>query len=50
MVSKSSDCMHAPTGMTLLESAICWTMYSGIITICGRLSWLLWVYLSIVSL
>ena len=42
--------MHAATGMTLSESAICWTMYSGSITISGRLSWLLWTYLSIVCL
>ena len=49
-MSKPLASMHAPTGTTLPESAICWTMYSGNITRCGRLSWLLWTYLSIVCL
>ena len=42
--------MHAPTGMTESESAICCTVYSGSITMSGRLSWLDCVYLSIVCL
>ena len=49
-VSNPLASMQAPIGTTDSESAICWTMYSGNITMSGRLSWLLCMYLSIVSL
>ncbi len=49
-VSKPLSSRQAPIGTTDPVSAICWITYSGNITMCGRLSWLLWMYLSIVCL